>query len=53
MTGNPVYLISTNAHGGCDRLEDDAYSSMAPDSTFAFVEGHSVSVKGIQGAFFF
>jgi hypothetical protein len=37
-TGNPVYLISNKAHGGCDRsAEDAAYSSVAPDPTFAFV----------------
>jgi hypothetical protein len=35
--GNTVYLISTKAHGGCVRLAEDAYSSMAPDPTFAFV----------------
>jgi hypothetical protein len=29
--GNPVYLISTRAHGGCDQSAEDAYSSMAPD----------------------
>jgi hypothetical protein len=38
-TGNPVYLISTKVHGGCDRSAEDAYSSMAPDLTFAFVGG--------------
>jgi hypothetical protein len=38
-TGNPVYLISTKAHGGCDRSAEDAYSSMALDPTFAFVGG--------------
>jgi hypothetical protein len=38
-TGNPVYLISTNVHGGCDRSADDAYSSMTPDPTFAFFGG--------------
>jgi hypothetical protein len=37
--GNPVYLISTKAHGGCDRSAEDAYSSMAPDPTLAFVVG--------------
>jgi hypothetical protein len=25
------------AHGGCDRSAEDAYSSTAPDPTFAFV----------------
>jgi hypothetical protein len=38
-TGNPVHLISTKAHGGCDRSAEDAYSSMAPDPNFAFVGG--------------
>jgi hypothetical protein len=33
--GNPVYLISAKAHGECDRPVEDAYSSMAPDPTFA------------------
>jgi hypothetical protein len=27
------------AHSGCDRSEEDAYSSAAPDPTFAFVGG--------------
>jgi hypothetical protein len=36
-TCNPVILISTKAHGGCDGLAEDAYSSMANDLTFAFV----------------
>jgi hypothetical protein len=36
--GNPVYFGLT-AHGGCDRSAEDAYSSMALDPTFAFVEG--------------
>jgi hypothetical protein len=35
-TDNPVYLILTRADGGCDRSVEDAYSSMAPDPTFAF-----------------
>jgi hypothetical protein len=34
-TGIPVYLISTK--GACDRSTEDAYSSAAPDRTFAFV----------------
>jgi hypothetical protein len=39
-TGNPVYLISIErAYGGCDRSAEDAYSSMAPDRTFAFLAG--------------
>jgi hypothetical protein len=38
-TGNPVYLISTKAHGGYDRSAEDAYSSMAPDPTFVFFGG--------------
>jgi hypothetical protein len=38
-TGNPVYLILTKAHTGCDRSAEDAYSPMAPDATFAFVGG--------------
>jgi hypothetical protein len=38
-TGNPVYLISTKVHGGFDRSAEDAYSSMTPDPTFAFVGG--------------
>jgi hypothetical protein len=38
-TGNPVYLILTKVQGGCDRSAEDAYSSMAPDPTFAFVGG--------------
>jgi hypothetical protein len=37
--GNPVYLISTKAHDGCDRSAEDAYSSAAPDPTVAFVGG--------------
>jgi hypothetical protein len=37
--GNPVYLVSTKVHDGCDRLAEDAYSSMAPDPTLAFVKG--------------
>jgi hypothetical protein len=37
--GNPVHLISTKAHGGCDWSAEDAYSSAAPDHTFAFVGG--------------
>jgi hypothetical protein len=37
--GNSVYLISTKAHGGCDRSAEDAYSSVDPDPTFAFVGG--------------
>jgi hypothetical protein len=37
-TDNPVYLISTRVHVGCDRSAEDAYSSMAPDHTFQFVE---------------
>jgi hypothetical protein len=31
--------IWSGAHGGCDRSAEDAYSSMAPDPTFAFVGG--------------
>ena len=31
--------IWSRAHGGCDRSAEDAYSSMAPDPTFAFVGG--------------
>jgi hypothetical protein len=31
--------IWNGAHGGCDRSAEDAYSFVAPDSTFAFVEG--------------
>ena len=31
--------ILNGAHGGCDRSAEDAYSSAAPDPTFAFVEG--------------
>jgi hypothetical protein len=38
-TGNPVYLISTKAHGRCDRSAEDAYASAAPDPTFACVGG--------------
>ena len=38
-TGNAVYLISTKVHGGCDWSVEDAYSSAAPDPTFAFVRG--------------
>jgi hypothetical protein len=34
---NPVYLILTRGHGRCDRSAEDAYSSLAPDPTFAFV----------------
>jgi hypothetical protein len=36
LTGNPIYL---RACSGCDWLTEDAYSSMAPDPTFAFVGG--------------
>jgi hypothetical protein len=36
--GNPVFIISTKAHCKCDRLVEDAYSSVAPDPTFVFVE---------------
>jgi hypothetical protein len=36
---NPVHLISSKAHSGCDRSAEDAYSSAAPDPTFAFVGG--------------
>jgi ABC-type multidrug transport system fused ATPase/permease subunit len=36
---NTVYQISTKAHGGCDWSAEDAYFSMAPDHTFAFVMG--------------
>jgi hypothetical protein len=38
-TGNSVYLIRLRAHGGCDRSAEDAYSSVEPDPTFAFVGG--------------
>jgi hypothetical protein len=38
-TGNPVYLISTKGARLCGRSAEDAYSSVAPDSTFAFVLG--------------
>jgi hypothetical protein len=31
--------IWSGALGGCDQSAEDAYSSMAPDPTFAFVEG--------------
>jgi hypothetical protein len=31
--------IWNGAHGGCDRSAEDAYSSVAPDPTFAFVGG--------------
>jgi hypothetical protein len=34
-TDNPVYLISTKGARGCDRSTEDAYSSAAPDPTFA------------------
>ena len=32
-------IFRLQAHGGCDRSAEDAYSSMAPDPAFAFVEG--------------
>jgi hypothetical protein len=35
--GNPVYLISTRAHGGCDRSAEDAYSSSVPDPTYMYL----------------
>ena len=37
--GNPVLLFRIQAHSGCDRSAEDAYSSMATDPAFAFVEG--------------
>jgi hypothetical protein len=52
-TGNPVYLISTNAHGSCDRSAEDAYSSMAPDPTFAFVGGPCCLTLDFVFAFWF
>jgi hypothetical protein len=38
-TGNPVYLISTEVHGGCDRSAEDAYSSMAPEPISGVTRG--------------
>ena len=35
----PFTLFRLRAHGGCDWSAEDAYSSMAPDPAFAFVEG--------------
>ena len=34
----PFTLFRLRAHGGCDRTADNAYSSMAPDPTFALSE---------------
>jgi hypothetical protein len=31
------YWLRLRVHGGCDRSAEDACSSMAPDSTFAFI----------------
>ena len=31
-------MLPLRAHGGCDRSAEDAYSSMAPDPTFALSE---------------
>jgi hypothetical protein len=36
-TGNPVYLMSSKAHGGCDRLAKSSYSYMTHDHNFVFV----------------
>jgi hypothetical protein len=35
----PYTWFRLRAHGGCDRSAEDAYSSQAPDPTFAFVGG--------------
>ena len=40
------------AHGGCDRSAEDAYSSMAPDPTFALSEVR-VALHSILYIFFF
>ena len=39
------------AHGGCDRSAEDAYSSMAPDPTFALSEVR-VALHSILYVFF-
>jgi hypothetical protein len=36
---NIIKIIGDRAHGVCDLSAEDAYSSMAPDTTFAFVGG--------------
>jgi hypothetical protein len=36
---NPVYQISSKAHGRCDRSAENSYSPAAPDPTLTFVEG--------------
>jgi hypothetical protein len=35
----PYIYFRPRTHGGCDRSVEDAYSSAAPDPTFAFVGG--------------
>ena len=49
-----IFLILTywdRAHCGCDRSAEDAYSSMAPDPTFAFVGGPCCPTLDIVIAF--
>jgi hypothetical protein len=36
----PYTWFRLRAHGGCDRSAEDAYSSMAPDPTFALLRVH-------------
>jgi hypothetical protein len=39
LTGLFRFEVGSGAHGGCDRSAEEAYSSAAPDPTFAFVGG--------------
>jgi hypothetical protein len=50
-TVNPVYLISTKAHGRCDRSAEDAYTSATPDPTFAVVGGLCCPILDFEFAF--
>ena len=49
----PFTLFRLRAHGGCDRSAEDAYSSMAPDLTFAFVGGPCCLTLDFVYLFFF